>query len=1106
MQADSMAPPATQTLHIPRVGMLATVRNRRAIITGVEPYGAPVTHLVNLEYIDSDGAPDDTLLWEHERNATLLEPNALPRVAHEAPMAAAEFDALQRAARWTALTPFHSDDNPVQGAIAAPLFGAVQTEDFQLVPLLKALQMPRISLLLADDVGLGKTVEAGLILTELLLRRRIRRVLIMTPAALRTQWQQEMQDKFAITCEIIDRAETFATQKRLGFDANPWRAFPRIITSYYYLRQPDVLEQFMATTRQRSDVATLPWDLLIVDEAHNLMPAPFGDDSDLSKMLRLVSPFFEHKLFLTATPHNGHTRSFSGLLEQLDPVRFTQTSDFTDSDRRRIEQVVVRRLKREINRLDEEAQRPPRFSQRLTEPLELYFGPREHALAEAFAQFRRQVRRLIAQQPRSEQLAGAFAVEVLNKRLLSCPFAFADSWFRFQEGLARPDRAPTGELDAARRAVEEDLDDDSEAESRHRHAAHTAGAWLKPLAADLAHEIANLDAALRHLGLNPAADDPNVAGGPAATQADLIPAEDARFDRLMKLIHQRLGQAGQWRDDERLIIFTEYKTTLDYLLRRLRAAFHDADQRVIRALYGNMDGKDWEGVKQAFNDPANAVRLLVATDAASEGINLQETARYIFHFDIPWNPARLDQRNGRLDRHGQARDVTVFHFSSGEDADLRFLARVVAKVEQIREDLGSMGEVFDAAFERRFTYFEEDVEAILRDLDDGLNRRRGGADIPREENADAGVAEQHALNWLRAELDLSPITLRDTLEQALGLDSGLPRFELLADGARVRLINPAQLARWRTLIDDTLRGEQGVLPALAFDPGFFVDSRSGRPVFRPRRDTRLLHLGHPIFQRALALFARARFPGSADYLAPSRWTVRYGALPAGIDALLLLTVEELATNLLRETFHHWLRTLRLPIIGDALGQPLPHLPALHDRPVGPAVTPRADIELAQLYWDEVEDDARAFLQEYGRRLTAAIQGQLLRQAQIALQDERERFRHRIREVERAINDTSLQRLERELLRLEAAQTELKRQRALFEPIQAQREAAGRVLAQRRRDLEDELQRRRAHYQALLDQLALEQNRVVRDLLPQRYALRGDVQVFPVTVEIRLPAP
>lgn len=149
-----------KNLTIPQVGMLATVRNRRALVASVEPFGGTPEgqlHLVRLEYTDSDGIPEDNIIWEREINATLLEPTALPQVATQPPMPATDFDALQRAARWTALSPFLNPDRTTpepHSPIASPFFGAVQIEDFQLVPLLKALRMPRISLLLADDVGL----------------------------------------------------------------------------------------------------------------------------------------------------------------------------------------------------------------------------------------------------------------------------------------------------------------------------------------------------------------------------------------------------------------------------------------------------------------------------------------------------------------------------------------------------------------------------------------------------------------------------------------------------------------------------------------------------------------------------------------------------------------------------------------------------------------------------------------------------------------------------------------------------------------------------------------------------------------------------------------
>lgn len=381
---------------IPRVGMLATVRNRRGVISAVEaleePASGQLLHLVTVEFTEFDGEQEETLLWEREVEPVVIEPTSLPRPDAEVPMQFEEFVALQRACRWSAITPFLSSHDPSQRSSpvpTAPVYGAVSADDFQLVPLARAMKMPRVSLLLADDVGLGKTIEAGLILAELIRKRRIRKVLIITPAALRSQWQGEMEDKFSLGFDIIDRNATHKIQKEFGLDANPWRALPRIITSYHYLRQPDVLEQFEATCRaQQGHVsAQLPWDLLIVDEAHNLMPSNFGEDSDLAEMLRRLTPWFEHRLFLTATPHNGYTRCFSGLLEQLDPVRFTRTPQFTDKERAMVGDVLVRRLKREINEQDEAAGRTPRFANRYLEPLPLFMPKGEKALSAAVHDF-----------------------------------------------------------------------------------------------------------------------------------------------------------------------------------------------------------------------------------------------------------------------------------------------------------------------------------------------------------------------------------------------------------------------------------------------------------------------------------------------------------------------------------------------------------------------------------------------------------------------------------------------------------------------------------------------------------------------------------------------
>ena len=350
-----MSQATTKNDSVPRPGMLAGVRNRRGTVTAVEPFDGEEgrLHLVHLDYHDGGSPTTERVVWELEPFGELLSPKALPEPGVSDPMPPGDFFALLRAARWTALSPYlgldgngpKDDEEPV----ASPFHGGVRVEDFQLVPLMKALRMPRVNLLIADDVGLGKTIEAGLILTELILRRRIRRVLVLTPASLRDQWKEELWEKFSLDFEVIDRKATERLRRRLGMDANPWRSFSRIIASYHYLRQPDVQEQFNSACLTPDGSPHLPWDLLIVDECHNLMPAPFGKDSQLCKTLGQLAPRFEHRLFLSATPHNGHTRSFTGLLEMLDPVRFSRTHEMSAVMRQRVDDVVIRRLKSDIN-------------------------------------------------------------------------------------------------------------------------------------------------------------------------------------------------------------------------------------------------------------------------------------------------------------------------------------------------------------------------------------------------------------------------------------------------------------------------------------------------------------------------------------------------------------------------------------------------------------------------------------------------------------------------------------------------------------------------------------------------------------------------------------
>ena len=1080
----------------PRPGLFCTVRNRRGVIAGVEPFDGDGgrTHLVQVEYKDDQLPVAEQLVWELEPHKLLLEPTALPEPWRSGPMPNDDFDALLRAARWTAAMPFLDPDGsgPLDRLpIRSPFHGAVQIEDYQLVPLLKALRMPRVNLLLADDVGLGKTVEAGLILSELLIRRRIQRVLILTPASLRLQWRDEMWDKFSLRFELVDRDETAALRRRLGMDASPWRSFARIIASYHYLRQPDVLDQFMAASRPREDSPHLPWDLLIVDECHNLMPSPFGEDSDLCRMVRLLAPRFEHRLFLSATPHNGHTRSFTGLLEILDPVRFSQTDELGPAERSRVQQVVVRRLKREIN----ERSDPPRFCTRLDpHGLVLALSAEEVALADAFDEFRTAMRAYIAAGDRKRRRAGSFAVEILGKRLLSCPVAFAESWSRCRAGLGEAEAASEADVDSARRSVERETGDDREAQTREAVAAGVVGAWLKQAEPHVAAQMQALDAALEGLGLGPS------AAAAAQSCAELDPRADARFDALIELIEGHLRADGAWRDDERLVVFTEYKTTLDYLARRLRERFEP--ERVL-TLYGGMDENERDLVKQAFNDPGEPVRVLVGTDAAAEGLNLQRTARYLLHYDCPWNPSKLEQRNGRLDRHGQARDVQIFHFITEQDQDLRFLAHVLRKANEIREDLGSTNELFDEAAHRRLVD-GDDAASVQADLEERIRRAHGRAAIaadatPSTAEQGAGAADQVAA--LADELDYDGPAVRDTLEAAMAAHAGRPQIVPATEEGTFRLSHP-DLPGWAEVVDESRgpggrpgggRGpRRGARRPPARGPEPFMESVGGRLVFSARPDLALLHLSHPMLERAFATLTRRRFPGTGDEV--SRWTLRLDGVPDGLDALILLSIEELAVNELRETFHHWVRSIAFPVRAGALDDPLPHVPAIAWRGAS-ATTDGEHVARAKHLFNEALPDLKRFLDRYADQLTRALRDELARAGEQARRHEEARYRSRQGEVSTLIEESTLAKLEREIARLK----EERRQGTLFDEG-ARLDDLDRSIEEK----QEEIARRRRHYEEVREQLERERERIVRHLLPRRHSMPTPAQVFPVCVEVRLP--
>jgi SNF2 family DNA or RNA helicase len=704
----------SRLLSVPEPGQLVDVRRRRYVVVDIASSTLPpdlfasrvfqAQHLVTLSSVEDDALGEELqVIWEIEPGATAIEKTPLPQpIGFDTPQ---RLDTFLNAVRWGAAS---SADVK---AIQAPFRSGVDLEDYQLDPVARAISMPRVNLLIADDVGLGKTIEAGLVAQELIIRHRARRILIICPAALQVQWHDQMRDKFGLEFRIVDSQLMKDLRRERGLHVNPWAHFPRLITSVDFLKRERPLRLFSELLPAEGE-SPYPrkFDLLILDEAHNVAPSgrgKYATDSQRTLALRRLAPHFEHKLFLSATPHNGYRESFSALLELLDNQRFARG---VEPDHEQLNAVMVRRLKRE---LPPHWDGTPRFPARVIDPLVVEYTPKERAIHQLLQQYSE--RRIVQASNTTELYATEFVVKLLKKRLFSSPAAFFLTLQQHEDALAQQKRhinvtkrPSVGILRSRIEQLEEESDNDDSLED-------AASAALE---------------AVTPLFREPDAQEQALLAQMHAWAESARHRPDSKAQQLIDWLHATVKPQGRW-SHERVIIFTEYRATQNWLYDLLaREGFAekepDGEKRLLM-LYGGMDTKGREAIKAAFQaDPADAsVRVLLATDAASEGIDLQNHCSRLVHYEIPWNPNRLEQRNGRVDRHGQrARQVNIYHFvsstynnSSSEevlsgdrlDADLEFLWKAVHKIERIREDLGNVGPVIadqveEAMLGRRRTF------------------------------------------------------------------------------------------------------------------------------------------------------------------------------------------------------------------------------------------------------------------------------------------------------------------------------------------------------------------------------------------------------------------
>ena len=331
---------------MPEPGTLVRIRSRQYLVEDVSP-GATTNEqtLVRLSCIDDDsqGAPLE-VLWEKEVDRQIIAASSWKDIAKRGFDPPKQFSAYLHTLRWNLVT----STNP--RLFQAPYRAGIQVKAYQLEPLRKALQLPRANLFIADDVGLGKTIEAGLILRELIMRQKVRTVVVAAPPSVILQWKDELESRFGLNFVVFDRDYVLRRRRERGYGVNPWATHSRFIISHALLRD----EAYSGPLRDWLGEFS-PSSLLILDEAHNAAPASgarYAIDSAFTRIVRDIAWRFEHRLFLSATPHNGHSNSFAALLEILDPQRFCRGVPLKSP--KVLDEVMVRRLKDDLREIGED--------------------------------------------------------------------------------------------------------------------------------------------------------------------------------------------------------------------------------------------------------------------------------------------------------------------------------------------------------------------------------------------------------------------------------------------------------------------------------------------------------------------------------------------------------------------------------------------------------------------------------------------------------------------------------------------------------------------------------------------------------------------------------
>jgi superfamily II DNA or RNA helicase len=882
MQTTTTNPAATEALpeRLPEEGELVQVRSRRWLVEEVIPSTVPgQSALIRLACADDDAQGQSLeVYWDYEIDRQILDDEGWADLATKGFDSPRRFAAFFHTLRWSCVTA--TDPNLFQ----APFRAGIKIDAYQMEPLRKALRLPRINLFIADDTGLGKTIEAGLIARELLLRKKAKTIVVAAPPSVLEQWKAELEERFGLVFEILDRAYLTRMRRERGFGVNPWRTHSRFLVSHNLLIDPayaDPMCEWLGSL--------LPGSLLILDEAHHAAPASsghYGIETKFTRAVRDLAGRFEHRLFLSATPHNGHSNSFSTLLELLDPYRFTRGVKVRG--KKTLEDVMVRRLKEDIRAVQ------GGFPKRDVVPHVIDGLPKdapELVLSRLLDEYREAREQRLASTSRRAQAASGLLVVGLQQRLLSSIEAFARSLKVHRATVERQWEVSAPAQTLAADATREDLlslttppgSDDERAEWSDEELGAAEATDIE--AATAAAEIgSSRDSAAEALWRH----EQHLLDQMEEIGERWRHVPDAKTRRLIDWIRDNLcpalppfgsrstGLPPKW-TNRRVLIFTENREgTKRHLKTILEQAIEDTDHAEdrIAVIDGLTSGAHRKEIQQRFNtDPSkDPLRILLATDAAREGLNFQAHCTDLFHFDLPWNPGRIEQRNGRIDRKLQpAPEVLCHYFILPQRVEDRVLDVLVRKTETIRKELGSLSKVIDDDIERRLSdgIRHRDAANLAREIEqadlDADRKRVTEEELEAaRERQDELVAQIERCRTLleasRTWTGFEPGPFRDALSCSLELLGAEPlKATTGEDGQRLWTFPPLDRraetdASWAATLD-TLRAprpstqkladwrrEAAIRPVVFEDAGVLTE------------DTVHLHLEQRVAQRLLARF------------------------------------------------------------------------------------------------------------------------------------------------------------------------------------------------------------------------------------------------------------